>query len=94
MGVLNDISTCFDNLADNPGIERIKTMGDAYLAAVGLPDDVANRSVRAAHMALDLNQAVTRFNEHSRYKLKVQIGIDKAPALAVADLGSRTLYNM
>jgi adenylate cyclase len=76
VGVLNDISTRFDNLTGDGGLDRIKTIGDAYLAAVGLPDPVAERTIHAANMAIDLIEAVDRFNEHSRYKLKLRIGID------------------
>jgi adenylate cyclase len=82
VGVLNDISTRFDSMAGNPGRERIKTIDDAYLAAVGLPDPVADHTIRAAHMALDMMEAVNRFNEHSRYKLKVGIGIGTRAGVA------------
>jgi adenylate cyclase len=82
VGVLNDISTRFDSMAGNPGRERIKTIGDAWLAAVGLRDPVADHTIRAAHMALDMMEAVDRFNEHSRYKVKVRIGIDTGAVVA------------
>ena len=76
-GVLTDISTRFDRIAGKP--EREKVIGEAYLAAVGLPDAVADHSIRASNMALDVMAAVDRFNEHSRYKLKVRIGLDTGP---------------
>ena len=82
VGVLNDISTRFDSNPDSPVIEKTKTIGDAYLAAVGLPDPVADHSIQAAHMALDMIEAVDRFNERSRYKLKVRIGLDTGTAEA------------
>ena len=37
---------------------------------------MADRTIRAAHKALDMIEAVDRFNEHSRYKLKLRIGLD------------------
>lgn len=76
MGVLNDVSARFDALAGDPARRREKTIGDAYLAAVGLPGPVADRTIGAARMALDMVEALDRFNEHSRYKLKVRIGMD------------------
>lgn len=76
-GVLNDISTRFDSMAGNPGRVRSKIIGDAYLAALGLTDSVADHTILAAHMALNLVEAVERFNEHSRYQLKLRIGIDQ-----------------
>jgi adenylate cyclase len=80
--VLNDIFTRFDSIADNRGIEKIKTIGDAYMAAAGLPDPVADHAMRTAHMALDMIEAMDRFNEHSLYKLKVRIGIDSGAVVA------------
>lgn len=75
VGVLNDISTRFDSLADGR-LDRNTLVGDAYLACVGLSDPVTDRTIRAANRAMDLTEAIDRFNAHSRYKLKVSIGID------------------
>jgi len=80
--VLNDIFTRFDSIAENRGIEKIKTIGDAYMAAAGLPEPMADHATRMAHMALDMIEAMDRFNEHSRYKLKVRIGIDTGAVMA------------
>ena len=74
-GVLNAISTRFDNLAGGP--ERDRIIGDAYLGAVALPDAVADHTIAAATKALDMMEAVDRFNAHSRYQLKVRIGLDQ-----------------
>ena len=52
--VLNDVFTRFDSIADNRGLEKIKTIGDAYMAAAGLPVPVADHTVRAAHMASNM----------------------------------------
>lgn len=78
VGVLDAISARFDAMAAGD-FKRTTAVGDAYLAAVGLPDSVADRSVRAANMALDVTEAMDRFNGHSRCKLKVRIGLDIAP---------------
>ena len=43
-----------DSIADNRGLEKIKTIGDAYMAAAGLPVPVADHTVRAAHMASNM----------------------------------------
>ena len=82
LGVLNELSTRFDSMAGNPGRERSKAIGDAWLAAVGLPDSVAEHTIRASHLALDLIEAVGRFNAHSRYQLKVRIGMDTGAGVA------------
>jgi adenylate cyclase len=81
-GALNDISARFDNQAEDSRLDREGTTGEAYLAAIDLSDAVADRSIRAVHKALDLIEAVDRFNERSRYKLKVRIGLDTSKAKA------------
>ena len=80
--VLNDIFTRFDNIADHRGLEKIKTIGDAYMAAAGVPVPVADHPQRAADMALDMLEAMDCFNEQSLYKLKVRIGISTGPVIA------------
>ena len=89
VGVLNDLSTRFDSLAGKTGRERSQVIGDAYLAAMGLPDSVADHTVLAAHMAMDMVEAVERFNEHSRYKLQVRIGIDQGAGVAALPRSGR-----
>ena len=80
--VLNDIFTRFDNIADNRGLEKIKTIGDSYMAAAGLPVPATDHTIRAAHMALDMLDAIDSFNEQSGYKLKLRIGIDTGTVVA------------
>jgi len=77
-GVLDIIASRSGESAGDPGIERVRIIGDAYLATIGLSDPVAVHTIRASHRALDLIEAVERFNQHGRYKLKVHIGITPA----------------
>jgi class 3 adenylate cyclase len=81
-GVLRAISARFDSQAGGSVLDREGTTGEAYLAAVGLPAAVAEHSIQAVHKALDLVEALDRFNERSRYKLKVRIGLDTGTAKA------------
>jgi adenylate cyclase len=82
VNVLNDIFTRFDRIAEHRGLEKIKTIGDSYMAAAGLPVPVADHTVRAAHMALDMIEAMGRFNEQSLYQLQVRIGISTGAVVA------------
>jgi adenylate cyclase len=91
VGVLNDIFTRFDNIADYRGLEKIKTIGDSYMAAAGLPLPVADHTVRAAYMALDMLDAIDSFNEHSDYKLTLRIGIDTGTVVAGV-IGKRKFF--
>lgn len=92
--ILNDIFIRFDTIADYHGVEKIKTIGDAYMAAAGLPIAVADHASRAAHMALDMLEAVNRFNKHSSHQLQVRIGIDTG-AVTAGVIGKRKfLYDL
>ena len=80
VGVLDALSSRMPARAGDPGPERSRMIGDAYLAAVELPGEVVDHTIRAADKALDLLQAVDRFNGHSHYKLKLRIGLDTGAA--------------
>ena len=82
VAMLNEIFTDFDRIADNRGLEKIKTIGDAYMAAAGLPVPAADHAVRAAHMALDIIDALARFNQRNGYSLQVRIGIHSGAVVA------------
>jgi len=82
VAVLNEIFWEFDVIADSRGLEKIKTIGDAYMAAAGLPEPVADHAVRAAQMALDTVDALTHFNQRRGFCLQMRIGIDSGPVVA------------
>ncbi|MBN3825318.1 response regulator [Burkholderia sp. Ac-20384] len=80
--MLNEIFTGFDTIADHCGLEKIKTIGDAYMAAAGLPVPAADHATRAAHMALDMIDALARFNAARHCNLKLRIGINSGEVVA------------
>jgi adenylate cyclase len=80
--VLNDVFTRFDAIADDHGLEKIKTIGDSYMVAAGLPVPAADHANSAARMALDMLEAIERFNAQSGRKLQVRIGIDTGTVVA------------
>ncbi len=92
--VLNDIFTRFDKIAAHRGLEKIKTIGDAYMAVAGLPLPVDDHPVRAAHMALDMMETMDRFNEHRGYQLTVRIGIGTGAVVAGVIGKHKFLYDL
>ncbi len=82
VSLLNEIFTEFDTLADKRGLEKIKTIGDSYMAAAGLPEPASDHAVRAADMALDMIDALERFNHRNGYGLRMRIGINSGPVVA------------
>ncbi|WP_051975211.1 adenylate/guanylate cyclase domain-containing protein [Cupriavidus necator] len=82
VAVLNEIFTEFDTIADHRGLEKIKTIGDAYMAAAGLPEPAPDHAVRAAQMALDMTEAFMHFNQRTGFNLQMRIGINSGPVVA------------
>jgi adenylate cyclase len=92
--VLNDIFNRFDRIADARGLEKIKTIGDAYMAAAGLPVPVADHTLRVAHTALDMIDAMKQFNQQSPHKLQVRVGIDTGAVVAGVIGKRKFLYDL
>ena len=80
--LLNQIFTEYDTIADRHGVEKIKSIGDAYMAAAGAPVPVADHAERVANMGLDMLDALARFNAHSGNTLQIRIGINSGPIVA------------
>ena len=94
INVLNDIFIRFDTIADHWGLEKIKTIGDSYMAAAGLPIPVPNHAERAANMALDMLEVMDRFNEQSDYQLNIRIGMSTGAAVAGVIGKRKFLYDL
>lgn len=94
LGVLNDIFSRFDRITDERGLEKIKTIGDSYMVAAGLPIPAVDHTARGAHMALDMLDAMTGFNTQSNYKLNVRIGIDTGAVIAGVIGNRKFLYDL
>lgn len=92
--VLNDLFTRFDHIADHRGLEKIKTIGDCYMAAAGLPTVVSDHADRAAHMALDMLDAIHDFNVNTQHPLNIRIGISTGAAVAGVIGKSKFLYDL
>jgi adenylate cyclase len=82
VALLNEVFTLFDSIADHRGLEKIKTIGDAYMAVAGLSLPATNHAVRGAHMALDMIEALDRFNQQNGCTLQVRIGIHSGAVVA------------
>jgi adenylate cyclase len=80
--VLNDIFTRFDSITDNRGLEKIKTVGDSYMAAAGLPTPMLNHAEQAAHAAFDMLEVMEKINQESDYNLKIRIGMSSGSVVA------------
>ncbi|MBE9094276.1 adenylate/guanylate cyclase domain-containing protein [Tychonema sp. LEGE 07203] len=80
--VLNDIFSAFDHLADRHGLEKIKTIGDAYMVVGGLPTPREDHAEAIANMAIDMLHEIRLLSlEHSE-PFSIRIGISSGPVVA------------
>ncbi len=88
VAVLNALFRRFDDVAERHGIEKIKTIGDGYMAVAGLPDPRPDHEAAAVEMALELCDEVERFRGESGIDLAIRIGLHTGPVIAGV-IGSR-----
>jgi adenylate cyclase len=92
--LLEEVFSTFDGLAQKRGLRKIKTLGNSYMAAAGVPVPSGDHASQAAHLSLDMVDALERFNERTGNSLQVRIGISSGPVVA-AVIGKRMyLYDV
>ena len=79
---LNRIFSTFDELAAKHGLEKIKTIGDAYMVAAGLPQPVDRPVHRVAEMAFDMLAALRALSEEIGEEIEIRIGLHAGPVVA------------
>jgi len=82
VAMLNDVFSYFDSLADRYGVEKIRTMGDAYMVASGVPAPRSDHAQVLAHMALDMFRYEPTQPTHLQAPLEFRVGISSGPAVA------------
>ena len=80
--LLNDLFTRFDKRAEELGLEKIKTIGDAYMAVGGLPIPRSDHAIIAGDMALGMYQDLAAFNQEYGAALQMRIGLNSGPVVA------------
>jgi adenylate cyclase len=80
--LLNEIFSEFDHLAERHKLEKIKTIGDAYMVVGGLPNTQINHTQAIAEMALDMLDAITTFCQETGTNISIRIGINTGPVVA------------
>jgi adenylate cyclase len=79
---LNEIFSTFDRMAERHGLEKIKMIGDAYMAVAGLPTPRADHAEAVAEMALDMQREISQFSAEGGRTFSMRIGIDCGPVVA------------
>ena len=93
--MLNKMFTMFDERAQREGIEKIKTIGDAYMAAAGLTEEEFNDgALRMVRFAKGLLEDVKAFNESSNIKLLIRLGVNSGPVVAGVIGKTKFIYDI
>jgi len=93
--ILNDVFSIFDELADKHSVEKIKTIGDAYMAAAGLDAGAQIHYADAiARMALDMQEKVAEYRARTGERIELRIGIGTGPVVAGVIGKKKFIYDM
>jgi class 3 adenylate cyclase len=92
--MLNELFSSFDRLAEKHGLEKIKTIGDAYMVVAGIPQPIADHAIAMAHMALDMNEAIKDYAEKHGTKLQLRIGIHSGSVVAGVIGEKKFIYDL
>lgn len=82
VALLSEVFSDFDHLAERLGVEKIKTIGDAFMAVSGVPVPQSNHAALCAEMALQMLDIIDNFNRRNDLRWSVRIGIHTGPVVA------------
>src|SRR4051794_12162833 len=94
VGTLDRLFSRFDELADRYGLEKIKTIGDCYMAAAGVPTARRDHARAIARMALDMLSVMRGEDALGKLGLELRVGINSGPVVAGVIGRKRFLYDM
>jgi class 3 adenylate cyclase len=80
--ILNQLFSIFDRLAARHGMEKIKTMGDSYIAVAGAPTPREDHARAAVEMGIEMHRAVARLGGLRKRGLKLRVGVASGPITA------------
>ena len=90
---LNAVFSAFDELTERRGVQKIKTIGDGYMAVAGVPEPREDHIEACCHLALDMQEAMLQL-ARSGPALELRIGINTGPAVAGVIGTSRFSYDL
>ncbi len=92
--LLNGLFTRFDDAAHELGIEKIKTVGDAYMAVCGMPVPVANHAERMVRMAIRMVHIAREHALENHVEMKLRVGINSGPVVAGVIGKTKYIYDL
>jgi class 3 adenylate cyclase len=92
--MLNGLFSRFDQAASELGIEKIKTIGDCYMAVCGLPKPCSDHADRMARMALRMIEATQEYGKEKSLDLQIRIGLNSGPVVAGVIGAIKFIYDL
>ena len=92
--LLNGLFSRFDEAAHELGIEKIKTVGDAYMAVCGLPVHVPDHAARMVRMAIRMVHITREHAMEHKVSMKLRVGINSGPVVAGVIGKSKYIYDL
>ena len=92
--MLNDLISDFDKACAECGVEKIKTIGDAYMAVAGLPERAPDHAERVVKFAIRMFESVKAYNEAHGTDLNIRVGINSGPVVAGVIGTSKFIYDL
>ncbi|GEP58601.1 adenylate/guanylate cyclase domain-containing protein [Reyranella soli] len=94
VALLNGLFSRFDDAAHELGIEKIKTVGDAYMAVCGLPDPVPDHTERMVRMAIRMVYITREHAMQHKVTMKLRVGVNSGPVVAGVIGKSKYIYDL
>lgn len=92
--MLNELFSSFDKLAEQHGLEKIKTIGDAYMVVAGIPSPIADHATAIAHMALDMIASLETYSKKHDKSLTIRVGIHTGSVVAGVIGTKKFIYDL
>jgi class 3 adenylate cyclase len=92
--MLDDVFSLFDRLAEQHGLEKIKTIGDSYMVVAGIPQPSANHAQAIARMGLDMIAALSDYSKRTGSDLSIRIGIHTGSVVAGVIGRKKFIYDL
>lgn len=94
VALLNEVFSGFDELSDKYGVEKIKTIGDAYMVVGGLSEDKTNYTGNIAELALEMRTFIANHPNFRKHNLSLHTGIATGPVVAGVIGTKRFIYDL
>ncbi len=94
VSMLNELFSLFDRLAEKHGLEKIKTIGDAYMVVAGIPHPIADHATAMTRMAIDMIAAIEEYAARTDSDLTIRVGMHTGSVVAGVIGEKKFIYDL